>query len=261
MSLIAYLNGTDTLSQGLGISGTIGLWKSVAASTRGAMPIPGRVRSRLSSIDQVSTKPFALPLNVLATTVTARNATLDWLATIHRQRITVRMSDGVNVRELRGVVTNIDMTPKVLANSVHCDGILTMLSDDPTWAEITAIQLLLTTVRLAVPMGTAPVEDWLIELMNSAGTVTNPSVIIRKGSGDILFTLLFTGSNTATQHLTADADAGSAAQESGGATTSVISGWSGGFPPLTLTDQMTIELAASSGTPTGLLRYVQRSWS
>jgi hypothetical protein len=122
----------------------------------------------------------------------------------------------------------------------------------------------LTTARVSCPVGTLP-SLCRIWMYGNATPVVNPSIILRRQTGEIVSTLLLTGSLGSNTAL----DIGRTPQRiehysAGVLSTGTAAGltWytSGAFPVLSPDDGTpTIELSSTSGTPTGLL-LSRESW-
>jgi hypothetical protein len=152
---------------------------------------------------------------------------------------------------------------------VACTVTLTFVAADPAWRDRDPLAYALSTSRTACPLGTAPSAP-VVTLYG--GTVVDPVVIMRAGSGEETGRLTLAGTLASTDAIVIDAGAQSMQRYvSGVLQTGSASGltWltSGVFPLLDPDDAdadaaqwPTVELSATSGTPTGLLTYTRR-WS
>lgn len=137
---------------------------------------------------------------------------------------------------------------------------------DPTRYEREARAVALSTSRTETPVGTVPSAPMLY-LYGGSPSVVNPVVIVRNDSGDETHRLTLTGTLATNDALVIDC----ARQQidryvAGVLQTGTSSGnaWltSGQFPLLAPEDAIegagiTVELSATSGTPTGLLLYTR----
>lgn len=135
---------------------------------------------------------------------------------------------------------------------------LRFICDEPTRFTKAGLPIGLDTVRTAIDLGNAPGAP-VIEIM---GACTNPQIIVRDGAGTMRYTMGFTVTLAAEDFLRVDCDAlvitlsdDAVLSDGYGLWTTKTTG------PLILdpADQPTVELSASSGTPTGIL-YHRKVW-
>lgn len=253
MSFTISVNGTDLATQNIYVGGTFDAWQSAPASTRAVLNMPSRVRGILSRSDAVAARTFPLPIYLATTTLSARVAAMDYLKALHRQQVTVQMADGTTTRELIGTITAIQLEPNTTLNNPAAKGTLTILAADPVWratSDTTASSLSSTPTTIA--LGTAPVEDWALDLTVTGGS--DPRTLTVTIGGTTSQTMTWTGtlgSNT----LHANASTSGVLKN----TTNAISGWVGGFPALDPANgTCTLAVSSSSGTAAGTLTYRKR---
>ena len=137
---------------------------------------------------------------------------------------------------------------------------------DPTRYERESIPISLSTARAAVDIGTVPSAP-LLWIYGGSPSVVDPVVIVRNAQGDETHRLTLTGTLATNDALVIDSARQSIERYVAGVLqTGTASGnaWltSGQFPLLAPEDAiegtgLTVELSATSGTPTGLLLYTR----
>jgi hypothetical protein len=137
---------------------------------------------------------------------------------------------------------------------------------DPTRYEREARALALSTSRMEALLGTVPSAP-IVYLYGASPSVVNPVVIVRNDSGDETHRLTLTGTLATNDALVIDSARQTIDRYVAGVLqtgTSSGNAWltSGQFPLLAPEDAIegvgvTVELSATSGTPTGLLLYTR----
>lgn len=262
MAVTLTIDGQDASAYGVYPSGTFNYLGAPAVEVP-MFSLGGGVRSVRSRVPNYSARDLPIPVaaSLDALTVSARKTALSWLNGFLGKDVVVTLNDGTTTaREITGTVLEVPMMPeKTLANPT-ARGTFRLRCADPSWRRIGTPPLALSTSRIAIPMGTAPIEEWVLELMSSAGTITNVVATIRDRGGATVATLTYTGSITTSQHLEVDSGLGTVRLESAGSFTNVMSAWTGGLPLLDPTLGLTVQLSSSAGTPTGVLRATIRDW-
>lgn len=175
-----------------------------------------------------------------------------------------RMADSP-MREMYVLLTNVTVqfyhisTPRVYVE-------LTFSAADPTRYEREARVVALSTARADAPVGTAPSAP-VVYVYGASPSVVNPVVILRNDSGDETHRLTLTGTLTTNDALVIDCARQNIDRYAAGVLqtgTSSGNAWltSGQFPLLAPEDAIegagiTVELSATSGTPTGMLLYTR----
>lgn len=178
-------------------------------------------------------------------------------------------SDDLPGRVIRSRLSNAAVSLYTGAYALPAASIsLTFTATDPAKWEAEPLVYGLSTARTACPIGTelsAP-QVWIY------GTCTNPEVIVRAASGAEVARLTFAVSLGSTGALWIDSASQTITRTVAGVVqTGAASGLavlaSGTYPLLSPEDATpdgtvspTVELTASSGTPTGLIRY-HRRWT
>jgi hypothetical protein len=215
----------------------------------------------------VSPRTITVTVDIVTESLLDRQTMLDALARETRGRLVLRTADRPD-REISVVcqgtgLTFYDQPLAVSAASL----MLTFVAPDPVWMDREPLVLGLSSTRVPCPLGTATVAP---ALTLYGGTVVNPVVIVRAASGEEVGRLTLTGSLVSTGALVIDAAAQTlehvvAGVRQTGATVGLAWLTSGTFPLLDPSDAdaaqsawPTIELSASSGTPTGVLTYARR---
>lgn len=217
----------------------------------------------------VSPRTITVTVDVATAALLDRQTMLDALARQLRGRLLLRTADRPD-RELSVVCQGITLTfYDTPLTVVACSVGMTLVAADPVWSDLEPLAYALSTSRTACPLGTATVAPTITLY---GGVVVNPILIVRAASGEETGRLTLTGSLAANDALVIDAGAQTMARYVAGVLqTGPTAGltWltSGTFPLLDPTDGdaaqaawPSIELAASSGTPTGVVTY-NRRWS
>ena len=217
----------------------------------------------------VSPRTITVTVDIATAALLDRQTMLDALARQLMGRLVFRTADRPD-REISVVCQGTGLTfydaPLAV---VACSVVITLVAADPVWSDLEPLAYALTSSRTACPLGTAPVAP-VVTLYG--GVVVNPVVIVRAASGEETGRLTLTGSLGTTDAVVIDAGVQTITRYVAGVLqTGTAAGltWltSGTFPLLDPTDAdagqsawPTVELAASTGTPTGLLTYCRR-WS
>jgi hypothetical protein len=222
------------------------------------------------SVITVDPRRITVGLDVRPVSLPDRQAVLDSLKRrLHRELLELT-TDDLPGRRLRVIAEppTVEFYTGAYANPVIYVG-LTFLAPDPVRHDVQPLVNGLSTARTPCPLGTETVAPRLW-LYGASPSVVNPVVIVREHTGVEVMRLTLTGTLATNDALVID----SATQQveryvSGVLQTGTASGlgWvtSGRFPVLdpahTNPDAPawgTIELAATSGTPTGLTAYHRR---
>lgn len=261
MALSLLLNGIDASTYGVYLSGALPETAyGTAAATIPMLARGGRARAVRSRAVTYEARDLALPIAASLNTLTLadREAAESWLRGLLGTDVTIQLSDGVTTdREIVGTLLRVTFVPKETPTNPTSAGLLVFKCAEAHWRRRVASVVALGTGRTAIPLGTAPVEDWTLDLMSSAGSVTDLTVTWRDQAGATIATATLTGTLTTSQHAEIDAALGTVRRESAG-TWTTLSTWTGGLPALDPVQAPTIALSAASGTPTGVLRYVRR---
>ena len=246
---------TDTVAAVLSIDGAL----PPAVALRSTQPIansPGVFGTQVT----IAPRTIAVGLDVRPTSVIDRVSIMDAL----QRRLTglrlFRMDDAPT-REQYVVCSGVSVSFYQSVAIPRCYVELAFTAVDPTRFEREARVVALSTARAECLIGTMPSAP-LLYLYGGSPSVVNPVVLVRNDSGDETHRLTLTGTLAANDALVID----SARQTidryvAGVLQTGTNSGnaWltSGQFPLLDPTDALdgtglTIELTATSGTPTGL---------
>jgi len=215
----------------------------------------------------VTPRTITVTVDIETSLLLDRQTMLDTVASHLRGRLRLRAADRPD-REISVVCQGTALTfyHQPLA-VVACSLVLTFVAPDPVWTDIEPRVLALSSARVPCPLGTASVAP---SLTLYGGTVVNPVVIVRAANGEEVGRLTLTGSLSSTGALVIDAAAQTldhlvAGVRQTGATVGLAWLTSGTFPLLDPSDAdaaqtawPTIELTASSGTPTGVLTYARR---
>jgi hypothetical protein len=262
------LNGrtiTDLVYQILVLDGHV-----APSLLRAAVVSLAQAGGTFGSVVTVDPRRITVGLDVRPTSLADRQAIMDSLKRrLHRGvlelvtddlpgRVLPVVCDGVAVEFYTGAYAN----PAVYVQ-------VTFTAPDPSRVDVEPLVYGLTTARTACPIGTDSVAPRLW-LYGASTPVVNPVVIVRDHTGTEVMRLTLTGSLGANDALAIDG----ATQQIDRFAIGVLQtgtnsglGWltSGRFPLLDPTDANpdapawgTIELAATSGTPTGLVAYHRR---
>ena len=216
---------------------------------------------------QVAPRTITVTVDIETSRLLDRQTMLDTVARHLRGRLRLRTADRPD-REISVVCQGTALTfyHQPLA-VVACSLTLTFVAPDPVWTAREPLVLALSGTRVPCPLGTATVAP---RLTLYGGTVVNPVVIVRAANGEEAGRLTLTGSLSSTGALVIDAATQTLAHYVAGvlqtgATVGLAWLTSGTFPLLDPSDAdatqsawPTIELTASSGTPTGVLTYARR---
>lgn len=146
---------------------------------------------------------------------------------------------------------------------------LVFTAPDPARVDVEPLVYGLSTARTACPLGTDTIAP-RVWLYGASPSVVNPVVIVRDAGGTEAMRLTLTGTLATNDALVIDASAQTIERYVAGVLqtgTAAGLGWltSGRFPVLDPTDANadagawpTLELSATSGTPTGLVAYHRR---
>lgn len=195
-------------------------------------------------------------------TPAALQAATDDLGLLYRRIVTVGQ-DARGERQVIGRCISIAEGerhgPRDLATSLELT--LTFACEDPRWRWLEAKRLTLgTTPVVWIPYGNAPVQNWILRLMNPGGDVSTVTITFRTRTGAVLATIVVTATITTTQYVELFGESWTAQRWSGGVATAITSSVTGDFPRLDPADGVTIQLSASSGTPTGELIHCPAGW-
>ncbi len=256
------LDGQDASVYGIYLGGTFNYLGGPPIEV-GMFPLAGAVRSVRNRVPGYSARDLSLPVSAALNSLTlaARETGITWLAGFLGKDVVVGLNDGATtVHEIVGTVVDVPFQPVGTLCTPVARGTFRVKCADPSFRRIGTPPLALSTSRIAIPMGTAPIEDWVLEFMSSSGSVTGITATIRDAGGAVVATLRYSGTITTTQHLESDAGVGSVRLESAGAWTNALASWTGGLPKLDDGRGLTIQLSADSGTPRGVLRATIRDW-
>lgn len=250
---------TDTVRDVFTVEGAL----APAVEVRATQPIanaPGTFGTSVS----VAPRTITVGLDVWPDTLPDRVTTLD---AIKRRTSGLRLfrMDDSPTRELYVTLANVRVEFYHISIP-RCYVELQFTAVDPTRYEREARPVALTTARAAAPIGTVPSAP-LVYLYGASPSVVDPVILVRDAHGDESHRLTLTGTLATNDALVID----SARQTidryvAGVLQTGTASGnaWltSGQFPLLAPEDAIdgdgiTVELSATSGTPTGLLLYTR----
>lgn len=228
---------------------------------------PGLFATRLS----VQPKTVTLRFDLRAQTLPGRGDLLDNIARVFDGLLELRTADQPT-RVLRCVLSSVEVDTYASALAVPVASVTcTLTAADPYKIDREPQLLALGTSRTACPVGTATSAP-VLWLYGGTPSVVNPVVIVRAASGEEAMRLTLTGTLAANDALLIDGATqtitrfvAGVVQTGTGAGLAWLS--SGRFPILDPRDADgvrstwgTLELSATSGTPTGLAWYVRR-WS
>lgn len=169
-------------------------------------------------------------------------------------------------RQCIAACTGFDGNPQVAGSlDGKAEIALTFVVRSGTAEAVTPDGYALSTVAVAMPIGTAPSKPVIVVHGNGA-TLTNPVVTIRDSSGAVVQTMGFTVVLGATQELWIDCARTTLSFITAGAVTDAMNVWtSGDFPQVRPYDgnietaaYPTIALSASAGTPVGTITYTRQ---
>lgn len=238
---------------------------SIQTDTLAVADRPALFGTRVS----VQPKTVTVTFEVRAASLPDRATLLDNVARAFDGLLEVRTADQPT-RVLRCVLAGIEVTPYASALAVPVASVSVQLTAaDPYKSDREPQLLALTTDRTACPVGTAPSAP-VLWLYGASTSVVNPVVIVRAASGEEVMRLTLTGTLAANDALLIDCGTHQISRYVAGVLqtgTSAGLAWlaSGRFPILDPRDADgvrsawgTLELTATSGTPTGLAWYVRR---
>lgn len=222
------------------------------------------------SVVTVDPRRITVGLDVRPTTLVDRQAVMDSLKRrLHRELLELTTDDlpGRVLRVLAEPPT-VEFYTGAYANPVVYVG-LSFVAPDPVRTDLEPLVYGLGTARTPCPLGTETVAPRLW-LYGGSPSVVNPVVIVRDHTGAEVMRLTLTGTLATNDALVIDAATQMVDRFVSGVLqtgTAAGLGWvtSGRFPVLDPTDTNpdapawgTIELTATSGTPTGLVAYHRR---
>ena len=217
----------------------------------------------------VSPRTITVTVDIATAALLDRQTMLDALARELRGRLLFRTADRPT-REISVVCQGTGLTFYDGALSVvACSVALTLVAADPVWTDREPRLYALSTARAALPVGTATSAP-VVVLNGGSPSVVNPTIIMRDASGAETHRLTLTGTLATNNWIEIDSAAQTLDRYVGGVLQSgSASGMAwltgGAFPILDPSDAIngtgiTMELTATSGTPTGLTLY-KRAWS
>lgn len=250
---------TDTVRDVLTVDGAL----APAVELRTPQPLPNSVGTWGTGVT-VSARGITVGLDVWPTTLPDRVTVMDTLKRRVGGLRLFRMTDSPT-REMYVTLTDLKVEFYHIAIP-RCYVQLQFSAIDPTRYEREARALALSTSRTEALIGTVASAP-LLYLYGGSPSVVNPVVLVRNDSGDETHRLTLTGTLATNDALVIDG----ARQQidryvAGVLQTGTASGnaWltSGQFPLLAPEDSLegigvTVELSATSGTPTGLLLYTR----
>jgi len=220
----------------------------------------------IGSTATVSARKVVVTLDVRSDTLVGRDAAIDTLARQLSGRVELRFAS-TPTRAMAVTCTAVDVQ---LLTGAHANGsclvVVTFEAADPARFDLQPVTYGLTTGRAACPVGTVT-SGPDIEIY---GSCVNPVVILRSHTGAEVARLTFACTLAATDTLVIDCGAqtvdrwNSGVKQTGAAAGLALLA-SGSFPILSPEDASplaiswpTLELSATSGTPTGLVSYSRR---
>lgn len=250
---------TDTVRDVLTVDGAL----SPAAEVRAAQPLanaPGVFGTGVT----VGPRTITVGLDVWPATIVDRVTVLDTIKRRVGGLRLFRMTDSPS-REMFVTLAGATVEFYHIAQPRFFLS-LSFTAVDPTRYEREARVVALSTARAAAPVGTVPSAP-VLWLYGGSPSVVNPVVIVRNDSGDETHRLTLTGTLATNDALMIDAARHTIDRYVAGVLqTGTNSGnaWltSGQFPTLAPEDAIegagiTVELAATSGTPTGVMTYTR----
>lgn len=250
---------TDTVRDVLSVEGAL----APAVELRSTQPIANAPGTWGTGIT-VNARGITVGLDVWPTTLPDRVSVLDTLKRRVGGLRLFRMEDAPT-RELYVTLTNVRVEFYHISIP-RCFVELSFTAVDPTRYEREARAVALSTSRTETLVGTVPSAP-LLYVYGGSPSVVNPVVIVRNDSGDETHRLTLTGTLATNDALVIDCARQTIDRyvagvlQTGGASGNA---WltSGQFPLLAPEDSIegigvTVELTATSGTPTGLLLYTR----
>lgn len=251
---------TDTVAAVLSVDGTL----PPTVAVRSTQPIANSA-GVFGTQATIAPRTIAVGLDVRPTSIIDRVATMDAL----QRRLTgLRLfrHDDAPTREHYVVCSAVRVEFYQSVAVPRCYVELQFTAVDPTRYEREARAVALSTSRAPLAIGTVPSAP-LVSLYGASPSVVNPVLILRNASGDETHRLTLTGTLAANDALVIDAARQTIDRYVAGVLqTGTASGnaWltSGQFPLLAPEDAIdgagiTLELTATSGTPTGLAVYTR----
>lgn len=237
---------------------------------RAAMVTLAQAAGTFGSVVTVDPRRITVGLDVRPSSLVDRQAVMDALKRrIHRELLEIETDDlpGRVVRAVCDSVT-VEFYTGAYANPVIYVS-LSFTAADPARVDIEPLVYGLSTARTACPLGTETVAPRLW-LYGASTPVVNPVILVRDHTGTEVMRLTLTGSLGTNDALVIDAATQTVDRFVAGVLqtgTNAGLGWvtSGRFPVLDPVHANpdapvwgTVELSATSGTPTGLLAYHRR---
>ena len=267
-----YVNGRALSTLVASISGVVQLDDAIGGSvpTTATLPI-ANAGSVFGSTVTLAPRTITATLDVRPSSIIDREAVVDALVLLLAGLLEVS-TDAASDRVAYAVLDGRPTMPPAgnLFALPTFDMTCRFLLADPTRYATEPTVLALSTSRVSVPVGTLPSRP-RIWLYGNATPIVNPQVIVRSHTGEIVSTLALTGSLGSNTAL----DIGRTPERIESYSAGVLQTgdadgltWydSGAFPILSPDDANpaasawgTVELAATSGTPTGLL-LMRRGW-
>lgn len=250
---------TDTVRDVMTVDGAL----APAVEVRTTQPL-ANAASVLGTGVSVASRTITVGLDVWPTTLPDRVTAMDTL----KRRIgglrLFRMTDAPT-REMYVVLAGVQVEFYHISQP-RCFVEVQFTAADPTRYEREMRAIALSTARSEALVGTVPSAP-VIYLYGASPSVVNPVVILRNDSGDESHRLTLTGTLATNDALVIDCARQNIDRYVAGVLQTGTSGgnaWltSGQFPLLAPEDSIegigvTVELSATSGTPTGLLLYTR----
>lgn len=248
MSIIISLSGTDLATKGFHATGTFPGWLAAPRFRRASFRSPGSGIGYLSPVSEAEDRPLRIPMRLDGIPVFSLpdiRAAEDWLKAQVDAAATLRMADGINTREISGYLDGIDLEPieALLTPSIRVA--LEITCAEVNWQSTSTTTVLLTGTPAALAYGTAPCEDWLLEV---SGAFTDLTLTL---AGQVC---TWTGSRAGGQKLFIDGGRGMVYDEAG---VDRFSGFAGAIATLP-NAASTGAITYGSGTPTATLTYKTR---
>lgn len=248
MSIVHSLNGTDLASQDFHVTGTYAGWLSSPRYRRASFRAPGSAVGYLSAVSEAEDRPIRIPMRldgVPIFSLAAIRAAEAWIKAQVDAAATLRVADGINTLELTGYLDGVEMEPieTLLRPSIRT--VLEFTPDEVNWRSTATTTVGLTGTPAALAYGSAPCEDWLLEI---SGAFTNVTVTL---AGQVC---TWIGSRAGGQKLFIDGGRGMVYDEAG---VDRFSGFAGAFALLP-NAASTGAVTYGSGTPTATLTYKTR---
>jgi phage-related protein len=257
-----YLNEraiTDTVRDVFSVEGAL----APPVAVRAVQPLANTAGVWGSSVS-VTPRQVTVMLDVWPSTLADRVTAMDDIARRVSGLRLLRMADSPT-REIWVHLTGLRVEFYHIAIP-RCAVELQFTAIDPTRYERERRAVALSTSRTASAIGTVPSAP-LVYLYGGSPSVVNPIVIVRNASGDETHRLTLAGTLATNDALVIDSAKQTIARYVAGVLqTGTASGnaWlaSGAFPLLAPEDSVdgdgvTVELTATSGTPTGLMLYTR----